>query len=378
MPRSLVVDEQFVTRAEPKRTRIFCILAVVAVLIATLWPFDPFPRNGVSWLHGTNGLKFEKAGLVLGGEPLKLAESDTESCSVELLIRPASAASKSTILAFYTPGSPKQFMVRQIMNNLLVTHDSAIESVPTNTIKFDIDGAFRSGRLVLVAISSGPNGTAVYLDGQPAGSFPRFKISRNELSGEIVLGTSPINYAPWLGELRGLAIYSKQLAPADALRHSEEWGTPRRPAELDGAVARYTFADGAGDKVSNDVVTGSSLNIPAVFSMPHKEFLRSAAKEFKPNWKYAKDVLLNIAGFVPLGFIVCAYLVGTRKGWTAILIPTIACGMLSLMIEVLQYFIPRRGSGITDIITNTLGAALGAALMQWSAARRFASLLSLR
>jgi len=48
---------------------------------------------------------------------------------------------------------------------------------------------------------------------------------------------------------------------------------------------------------------------------------------------------------------------------------TVFCGMFSFVIEVLQYYIPRRGSGTTDIITNTLGAALGAGLMQTGAVR---------
>jgi len=105
------------------------------------------------------------------------------------------------------------------------------------------------------------------------------------------------------------------------------------------------------------------------FSVPHKDFLRSAHKEFKANWRYAKDVLVNIAGFVPLGLIVCAYLASTSNRWKAILITAIACGVLSFVIEVLQYYIPQRGSGTTDIITNTLGAALGGTLTQAGAGR---------
>ena len=78
---------------------------------------------------------------------------------------------------------------------------------------------------------------------------------------------------------------------------------------------------------------------------------------------------MNIAGFVPLGLILCAYLAWTRNRWKAILISTLACGILSFTIELLQYYIPGRFSGMTDIITNTLGAALGAVLVETSVVR---------
>ncbi len=364
------VNEQLAAREERKKTKVLCVVAVVALLIATLWPFNPSPRNGVIWLNGTTGLKFEKAGLVVSRGPLRPADAEAESYSLELLLRPTSTRSTYTILAFYTPTRPRQLLVRQWTDGLLVTHDAAVENDKTKTIKFDVDHVFRRGRLVLVTISSGPNGTTVYLDGQPAGSFSRFKISRSELSAEIVLGTSPVTYHPWPGELRGLAVYSKELTPADALRHYKEWTDPSGHPDLDGAIARYAFAEAAGREVRNEVISGPNLETPATFSVPHKGLLRSPSKEFRADWMYASDVLVNIAGFVPLGLIVCAYLAWTRSRWKAILVATIACGILSIAIEVLQYYIPRRGSDTTDIITNTLGSALGAMIAQSSVVQR--------
>jgi VanZ family protein len=359
------VDDRFVSPVGRNKTKAFCIVAVIAALTATLWPFNPFPRNGVTWLQGTSGLRFETAGLVVGNELLKPAETQgAESYTLELLLRPASTKSVYTILAFDTPTRPRQLLVRQWTDGLLVTHEAAVEDDRTKTIKFDVDHVFRSGRLVLVTISSGPDGTTVYLDGQLAQSVPHFRIFRSDLSGDIVLGTSPVTYDPWAGEVCGLAVYSKELTPAGVLRNYKEWTDPSGPPDLDGAIARYAFKEAAGREVRNEVPSGPNLEIPATFSVLHKGLLRTPAKEFKANWTYAIDVLMNIAGFVPLGLIVCAYLAWTRSRWNAVLITTVACGILSFTIEILQYYIPRRGSGTTDIITNTLGAALGASLAQ--------------
>ena len=366
----LPVNELFAAPAERKRTKAFCVVAVAAVLIATLWPFNPFPRNGVTWLQGTSGIKFERAGLVTSNEPLRPVETrGPESYTLELLLRPASTKSASTILALDTPTRPRELLVRQWTDGLVVTHDDTVENDRTQSITFYVAHVFRPGRFVLVTISSGPHGTSVYLDGQPAQSFPRFRISRSDLSGKIVLGNSPVVYNPWPGELRGLSIYSKELTSEEALRRYKEWTDPISRPDFEGAIVRYVFAEGAGREVRNEVASGPNLQIPVTFSVPHKDMLQSAAKEFRANSTYVTDLLTNIAGFVPLGLIGSAYLSWTRSRWKAIVFATVACGMLSFVIEVLQYYIPRRGSGMTDIITNTLGAALGAMLLQVGAVR---------
>ncbi|MBZ5690210.1 MAG: VanZ family protein [Acidobacteriia bacterium] len=341
--------------------------------MATLWPFNPFPRNRVSWLQGSNGLKFEKAALVVSNEPLTLPEtSRPESYTLELLLRPASIKSSQTILAFYSPIRARQLLVRQWTDGLLVTHDASVEHDMTGTVKFYVDRVFHLATLVFVAVSSGRNGTTVYVDGQRAQSFPRFEIARTDLFGEMVLGTSPVTYQPWSGEIQGLAVYAKELTPQEASQHYRSWtdlnGHP--PASLEAAIARFTFAEASGTEIYNEVASRPHLRIPATFSVPHKPFLESPAQEFKTSRHYAHEMATNIAGFVPLGLVVCSYLAWTRTRWKAILITISFCAMLSFTIEVLQYCIPTRGSGITDIITNTFGATLGAVLMESSSVRK--------
>lgn len=362
-------NDQSPIQSARKRTKALFLAAVFAVLVATLWPFDFFAQNGVTWLQGARGLRFENHGVVVSNGSVMPTEGESSDWySLEFLVQPANW-NAAPILAFYN-GRPTCFIIGQRGERLIVTHDAAIQSDRPQRIDFYADRIFRPGRLDLVTISSGPNGTTVYLDGETASSFPRFKLSHSDLSGQIVLGTSPTIYEPWVGELRGLAIYSKQLTAQDALRHYRQWMDPSRGYESDGVVARYGFAETKGREVRDDGASGPDLEIPVIFSVPHKAMLRSLANEFRPNRKYTKDVLENIAGFVPLGLIACAYFSWTRNHWKAIVSTTIACGSLSLMIEVLQYYIPQRFSGTTDIMTNTLGAAVGAALIQADVVRR--------
>jgi hypothetical protein len=350
---------------------MLCCAAILALLICTLWPFDPLPENRVRWVPGTNGIAFEAAGVVWSKAPLRFQGTEgSESCTLELLLQPASVESVHTILGFYGPNSPRQFMVRQWTDGLLVSHALVGARSLNRAMKFDVDHVFRPGKLFLLTIASGPKGTAVYLDGRVAQVFPRFRILQNELAGQVVLGTSPTDYQPWPGQIRGLAIYSRELASADVFRHYRDWtstGVP--PPDLNGAVARYAFTEAGGREIHNEVTAGPDLEIPARFTIPHKGFLKPPWKEFTADWQYATDVLVNIAGFVPLGLLVYTYWACSKNPQRAPLYTVLAGGFLSLLIEVLQAYIPRRVSGMTDIITNTLGTAVGALIAQSNVTR---------
>ncbi len=102
-------------------------------------------------------------------------------------------------------------------------------------------------------------------------------------------------------------------------------------------------------------------------------FLTSPWREFDPTWDYVWDVLRNIAGFIPFGFLMCALLLCTQRYSRAILYATLLGALLSFSIELMQAYIPQRASGITDIITNTLGTFLGALLVLPCIVQRFFS-----
>lgn len=352
------------TLRDKKRLEVLCGIAIIAVLIATLWPFDFFPSNRVSWLAETNGIRFGRAGIVVSDV---LANSEaTQSgsfCSLEILLRPVSIDPVQTIFGFYTRNNPTQFQMGQHLDGLLLFRVFMDAEKKVKTEEFDVAHFFDQGQLVLLTITSGPDGTAVYKNGRLAQTSSTFSLSQTDFSGQIVMGTSAENYEPWQGEVRGLVTYSQKLTPAEVLRHYSNWISGHAGIEeLDGATALFAFAERGGREIHDAVASGPNLEIPKLFEVPYRAFLSSPMSDFEVTWRYVGHLFENVAGFVPLGFIVCAYFMKMKGRRRAILYTIMTAGALSFAIEVLQAYIPQRESDITDIITNTIGASIGAVL----------------
>jgi len=161
--------------------------------------------------------------------------------------------------------------------------------------------------------------------------------------------------------LKGLAFYDHALTPTEVVAHFKTWTGKKRPdiSESERAVALYLFNEDAGGVVHNLVPAGTDLHIPERYQLVHQVFLEPFWEAFEPDWGYWQDVLVNIAGFVPFGFLFCAYfsLAGRIKRPALV---TILLGLgVSLTIESLQSFLPTRDSDSTDVITDTLGTCYG-------------------
>src|ERR1022692_499008 len=47
-----------------KALGLICLAMILGMLAVALWPFNPFPRNRVSWLGNQDGLRFAGPGIV--------------------------------------------------------------------------------------------------------------------------------------------------------------------------------------------------------------------------------------------------------------------------------------------------------------------------
>jgi VanZ family protein len=83
-----------------------------------------------------------------------------------------------------------------------------------------------------------------------------------------------------------------------------------------------------------------------------------------PRYATAFDITVNLAGYVPFGFLAIAALYPRARGVPAFLIAVVAAAVLSLVLEAAQSYLPARFPNNLDVLCNVGGAALGAALGQ--------------
>jgi hypothetical protein len=349
--------------------RAVCVCVLAGILVAGLYPFHA-PRNDVRWSSDGNGLLFGKHGSIVAASPLQAnALTGDGSCSLEILLQPSRLDGYGMILAFYWPERRvAAFSLRQYREGLVLENKSPDEAKESAIYIGDV---FHGSKPALVTITSSKAGLAVYVDGSLVRSAPHFPLSNRDLSGQFVIGGSPTTPYNWSGLLKGLSIYDRELSAAEIslkfldrdfrdpnVRDRKSGGQPGS-ASTDGVVARYLFDEGKGNIVHNGVDPATNLLIPKRFFVLHAQFLERPWDEFHLSWAYLKDLVVNVGGFIPLGFFFYAYFSLIRNSEHSAAV-TIALGFaVSLTIEVLQSFLPTRDSGMTDLFTNTLGTALG-------------------
>ncbi len=362
---------------------LLCIASLSGILVAGLWPFHA-PNNQVAWLKDRNGLRFGEYGTVMSTGALAGSPSDPQPCSIELWLE-AAGDNGGAIVSFYAPDNPLQFSVNQSHTDLVLQSRRASSTGRAQVQGIYVNDVFQQARSAFVTITSGLQGTAVYVDGKRPlfvtvasserrssvyvnGTVPRtdrgFQLMPCDCTGRFIVGDSPRPHGAWSGQVMGLAIYASELAAPTVRRHYDTWTKIGRPdiTEHDQTRALYPFDELSGHIVHNRAGTGIDLFIPPAYTVLDKAFLHADWDEFSMSWGYWMNNLKNVAGFVPLGLSFCAYFALIRKSKRAGFATIILGAAVSLTIEVLQGYLPTRDSGTTDLITNTLGTWLGVLL----------------
>ncbi len=88
-----------------------------------------------------------------------------------------------------------------------------------------------------------------------------------------------------------------------------------------------------------------------------------------PRYFILEDLLFNILGYLPFGFLAAAALPATVSAWRGVVQVTVLAALLSLGLETAQNLLPTRVASNLDLGGNIGGAFLGAALgVRWGQA----------
>ena len=366
------VSDEMVTKVVWDRLlAVICAAILCGILLVGLWPLTPHPKNQVAWLENGNGFHFGYYASILSADTFKPADSEGGApCSLEIWANPdiLTYTWSSTMLSFYSPEKLVSFSLHQNRKDLVLQRQNRNQQGRVSEVQIYADHVLHQGTAAFITLTASAQGTAIYVDGTLVKRSSHFGLSSRDFVGQLVVANSPVANDSWMGDLLGLAIYDRELAPTEVIEHYNSWTKNGRPAisEKEGPAALYLFDERAGGIIHNRARSAPDLYIPDHYLIVHQTLLEVPWKEYHPSWEYCKDVLINIGGFIPLGFVFCAYFSSALHLKRAQLITILLGFTVSLTIEVLQAFIPTRDSGMTDVITNTLGTAIGAIVFQWN------------
>ena len=345
-----------------KNKVVLCLLVVLGLLAAGLWPFTPYPRNEVSWAVDGPGLRFGDYGTILSSSAVAQPISSDGSCTLEIWLTPGLTDDSNVILAFSVPENPLQFRLGQGGDAVYVAREVLRNGSVVGRPYMRMNHVFQKGTSVLLTLTANTRGTKAYLNGVLAEARSDFGLNAADFSGNIVVANSPVGNNSWSGLLQGIALYGSELSATEVFRHYQAW------TAADGAVltslgsdSLFLFREGTGKVVHNlGPSRQANLYIPDYYLILYPTFLQPFWEGFQPSTSSLIDLSNNILAFIPLGFLLNAVFVGLQSRKRAFCTSVLLGALLSLTIEVLQYFLPMRDSDSLDFLVNTLGTMIGA------------------
>lgn len=364
------------TASAPRRPLLWTWLLLTAAMLLLIAYFglrfnSAAITNDVAWIGDAPGIRFDRSGIVYAS-PLNLPrgyqETSPPALSIELALKSAAPGDGhfQFVLLLHGGRDANQLVIGQWRTWLIVMNGddyAAKRRQPRIAVN-----ALHPGKEQFVTIVSGEDGTAVYLEGRLVrrNRDLQLEIPAMGSEGRLVLGNSIYGRHAWRGAFYGLAHYPRILETGAIQRHAEQWRRTNTFAHAADAQpgGLYLFNERQGTQIADHSGRGNHLHIPARMTILTKEFLTAPFVNEGNRPSLLQDMIINLVGFVPLGFLLSALMCHGRRpslrrrlAWTML-----ACGAVSLAIELAQAWIPTRSSQMLDLMLNTLGAGLGVLL----------------
>jgi hypothetical protein len=354
------------------------ILVSIVTLLFGLWPLNFCSENCVRWLGGQDGIQFYKQGLstrratggvIYSDSPVdvRTGSHTFEPSTIEIYVESHGAKSGGLAhIASFHDGYPHSPLVIGQWKTELVIRSRDNQNDARDTYReIDLNDGLNTNEKKLITISSGPEQTEIYVNGDLARSYDiRSLIGVDHFCGYLNLGNSSIGHNAWIGNLYGLALYDTLLTSEQIREHYEFWA--ERSADKLATIEPepmilYTFTERKGASVHNQMDNTNHLTIPSTFKALRREIVVRFWRDIYWDEGTMKDILVNILGFVPFALCMLMYLSGNRNmsPRQAAFLTVLAVAILSLIIETVQMGLPTRTPSSLDLLCNIAGAALG-------------------
>lgn len=349
---------------------LLCFCIITGVLIAGLWPFNFFQKNSVSWLNEKDGVSFKRYGIIYGKEIIDQKFFKDNQITVEMALRSKdeSGSSLSHIISFFNiEDNFEDFIISQWRTHVILLSRNGNYTDVNKYRKCGFRYALPIDSTIFLTVTSGKESTTIYINGKPANKCKGYSLIPEKYIGneQLIVGNSPTGKAEWTGEMYALAIYNTLLSEEKVFNNYEKWKSNTYGESEGNQAMLYLFDERTGTIVNNKISSDYQLVIPPLFKTLKKEMLSLPRNLLKLNRSSILDILLNILGFIPIGFFLAIGISETRfHSKKQIYILTIFSGLIiSLIIEMLQTFLPSRDSSMLDLALNVAGTFIGVLIL---------------
>ena len=358
-----------------KQNRIKLLFSLSLVILIGILFFGLRPKgfhfsNNVNWITDKPGIRFGSYGIAytaLSDKRIERDLSESGSFSIEITIKPEPRNQEgfNLILVLHDARDRNQLLIGQYCSSLIIMNGDDYSN-RRKTRRIALNQVFQSPEEIFLSITTGDEGTSAYIDGRLIKRKKDLKLEiprGGDTSPRLILGNSVYGNSSWRGDIYGLAFYGYDLTSEQVELHFNNWSKEQKfsYANQYKPSLLYLF-DEKNSKMAIDHANGNhELKIPTRMHILKKRILAPPWIDLKLNKSFIQDFVINLVGFIPLGFILSATFIelgGTLKK-RVILITVALCFAISLIIEVAQGWMPSRSSQILDLMLNTSGALIG-------------------
>ena len=356
------------------KIHISLFLYLVLLFFALLVPFDfDFMKiNNAKWVKYRNGVEFDQRGQIISkGSTHGLYEMLTkgDGLALEVWVKPFNTIQDgpARILSYSIDPFMRNFTLAQSKDNLVMRLRTEITDLNGERPHIEISGIFESNKVYHIIINYNFVRECVFINGKKrkCDALIKGNFSNWDSSFKLVIGNEATGDRPWLGEIYYVAIFDKALNSREIkLRYQTGLQNTMcsNVAQMTNGtipVVCYLFNEKEGNKVLDAGLSPYKFNLHIPDKLPATPFLNLPSLRDLHNSFFTIDGLLNILGFIPLGFLLHRLIKLRLFSFQAISTVLIIGLSISLGCEILQHFLPSRDSSFLDVLTNMFGLSLG-------------------